>query len=69
MAEINYQISLGIGTPASIPRFITFGLLSDVIGIINLDARGRLGNLDVDSRVAQTARGGRVALDMDNRDD
>lgn len=43
MADINHVISLGIGTPAAIPEFLTFGLqigeaiagMDDITGIVS----------------------------------
>ena len=69
MAEINHIITLGIGTPASIPMFITLGLMPAATGLFDLDARPRLGDFDTDERVSQVARKRSFNLDMDGRDD
>jgi len=56
----SYQITLGIGTPASIARFTLFGLHPRLVGVIPLTVGAR--------DLALTADGRSIGLDLIARD-
>jgi len=60
MADINHVISLGIGSPAAIPEFLTFGLQIGAAVIVSGAPECRTYFIDGETRVLEIIREARA---------
>jgi hypothetical protein len=62
MADINHVISLGIGSPAGIPEFLTLGLQISSIELLVLSASVEMRETAINTVSLRETASGEVAL-------